>query len=576
MKIAYLHRVSFPESEKRFAEEAEKLGVELVLIKYRQLRLEGERILFGNQDLADFDGWYFRAVGTELEWAKLLEIYAKKHGIKVVDEYLLAQGPLRRFKSVMGVQLIKAGVSYPRTAMVESLADLKQDLIKWQFPLVVKMSQGGRHGMGTFWLRRQEDLVELEGKLPANSRGFLIQEYLPNDGDYRILVVGYRCVGGFKRGVKEEKLVMNKSVGKSVRLETVPEEVTREAEKAAMVLGVEVAGIDLVKEKTSGRVYIIEVNEAPQFKVFEKRTGINAAGRIIEYLVGKFGGRKKDGRVLILGRFVKEYEPKRLLEEARKTGEADLVKYGQVKLTEAGADLGNGKKLSNYDLIVPRSASKKGSSLVATKAVILEEARRLGVRVVNGVSFEKYPLLGKTEQGRLLAAAGLPTAPFVAFASKKGWEDLKVSFPVMVKGRFGSHGRAVRLVRDKKELEGLVREYKEGNVLIQPVLPIKVWFRVIVCGGEYLGQMRHKQKEKYAVDSSQFPVEKEEERDMERLRKISLAAADLFGCDYCGIDVGWDEEKGDWVIFEVNRTAQFQYFEKRTGVNVAEKILAGA
>jgi glutathione synthase/RimK-type ligase-like ATP-grasp enzyme len=60
---------------------------------------------------------------------------------------------------------------------------------------------------------------------------------------------------------------------------------------------------------------------------------------------------------------------------------------------------------------------------------------------------------------------------------------------------------------------------------------------------------------------------------MERLREVCLRAAKLFDCDYCGIDVGWREDKKDWVIFEVNRTAQFKYFEKRTGVNVAAKML---
>jgi len=33
------------------------------------------------------------------------------------------------------------------------------------------------------------------------------------------------------------------------------------------------------------------------------------------------------------------------------------------------------------------------------------------------------------------------------------------------------------------------------------------------------------------------------------------------------------EVTGDFKILEVNRTAQFKYFGKRTGINVAEKIL---
>jgi RimK family alpha-L-glutamate ligase len=292
MQIAYLHRITFDESEQRFSEEAKVLGIDLVLIKYRQLRLENGRIMFGDMDMKDFDGWYFRSVGSELEWSKLLQLYAKKHNVPVVDEYLLTQGPLRRFKSVMTWQLLEAGIAYPKSSYIETWSDLENFLKESKFPLIVKLSQGGRHGMGTFWIREYDDLNKLKDvlekrKMPV-ARGFLVQEYIENDGDYRVMTVGYKCIGGFKRQVKEEKLILNKSMGRSVGLAEVPENVAKVAEAAAKILEVEVAGTDLVVSKKTGEVYIIEVNEAPQFKVFEKRTKVNAPRKILEYCISKF------------------------------------------------------------------------------------------------------------------------------------------------------------------------------------------------------------------------------------------------------------------------------------------------
>lgn len=300
MKIAYLHRLTFDESEKRFQEEALALGIELVPVKYRKLKLRGESIMFGETDMKDFDGWYFRSVGSELEWSKLLQLYAKKHKIPVVDEYLLSEGPLRRFKSVMSWQLAEAGILYPKSAYVESFKDLEKELVGWKLPAIVKLSAGGRHGMGTFWVREQSDLEKLKHILEARKekakeagkkvpmfRGFLIQEYIKNDGDFRVMTIGYKCAGGFKRQVKEEKLILNKSLGRSSMVE-LPEDVKETAEKAAKVLGVEVAGTDLVRDIETNKVYIIEVNEAPQFKVFEKRTKVNAAKKILEYCIEKF------------------------------------------------------------------------------------------------------------------------------------------------------------------------------------------------------------------------------------------------------------------------------------------------
>ena len=301
MKIAYLHRITFDESEQRFTEEAKNLGIELVLIKYRQLKMVDGKLMFGDIDMKDFDGWYFRSVGSELEWSKLLQLYAKKYNIPVVDEYLLTEGPLRRFKSVMTWQLTEAGVKYPKSEYIETWNDLEKFLKEATFPLIVKLSQGGRHGMGTFWIREYTDLNKLKEILEARKekakekgeivpmvRGFLVQEYIENDGDYRVMTVGYKCIGGFKRQVKEEKLILNKSQGNSVGLVEVPEAVAGVAEAAARALEVEVAGTDLVISKKTGEVYIIEANEAPQFKVFEKRTKVNAPRKILEYCIEKF------------------------------------------------------------------------------------------------------------------------------------------------------------------------------------------------------------------------------------------------------------------------------------------------
>lgn len=301
MKIAVFHRLDFEDTALRLNEEAKNLGIELVWIKYDQLRLDGDQIYFGKVNLNGFDGWYFRAVGSELEWSKLLQLYAKKHKIRVVDDYLMKEGPLRRFKSVMGWQFKDAEINYPDTSYVERMEDLELDLKDRKFPLIIKLSQGGRHGMGTFFLKNSSELNDLKerlekrnlkakelGKMERNYRGFLVQEYIPNDGDIRVMTVGYKCVGGFKRQAKVEKLVLNMSEGKSVGLDKIPADIKKEAEKAAKVLGVEIAGTDMIRDSRNGKVYVVEVNEAPQFKVFEKRTGVNVAKTILEYLVKKF------------------------------------------------------------------------------------------------------------------------------------------------------------------------------------------------------------------------------------------------------------------------------------------------
>ena len=152
--------------------------------------------------------------------------------------------------------------------------------------------------------------------------------------------------------------------------------------------------------------------------------------------------------------------------------------------------------------------------------------------------------------------------------------------PVMVKMRFGSHGKGVRLAETRERLEKLAQKYSEGTVLIQPVLKVRRWYRVIVLGGGVLGIMKHRQKGKFQTEVIKREVEsiKPEftEEQFGELKKICTDACRLFECDYAGLDVAWEEDQKRWIIFEINRTAQFKWFEKaHPEINVAQGIVEG-
>ncbi len=323
-------------------------------------------------------------------------------------------------------------------------------------------------------------------------------------------------------------------------------------------------------------------------------------------------------KVLILTRFRGEYEPRRLAEEVVKLGyDVDKVNYEHVrigvsKLGKPIVDLGTGKKLEDYDLIIPRAATKRGGeSMLGVKSVILEyleqtsnqelkepasrqggsstqNESRKNIRVINGESFKFFPLMGKLEQGLLLAEAGLPVIPFVSFRGQRGWKRYleilakrKGEFvPVMVKARFGSHGKNVKLAETMARLNKLVLKYSEGDVLIQPVLKVRRWYRVLVLNGKVLGMMKHRQKDKFQVMAQQEELSRVKPKftkdQMAELERLSLAAVKVLKADFAGLDVAWDEDSKQWRILEVNRTAQFKWFEKAfPEINVAASMILG-
>ncbi len=289
MKIALFYRVWFDTGEK-FLAVAKKKGIDLVPIQYNDLVLRQKgnnfEIYYQNELLSEFDLFFFRAVGEATEWANLLILYAQKKGIPLVDEYLADFGPERRLKSISGVFLAKNRVNYPRTSFVTNKESLLAEVKKFKYPFVLKISKGGRHGKGTLLIEDKEVLERaIKGRIEKT--GFLLQEYIPNDGDYRLMLIGYQTLGGFKRQKKEKRLVLSQSLGPSEGLKTVPQAVKKEAEKACQALKVEIASVDMVIDERNGKPVIIEVNEAPEFTVFEKRTGINAAEAIVDYLIKK-------------------------------------------------------------------------------------------------------------------------------------------------------------------------------------------------------------------------------------------------------------------------------------------------
>jgi glutathione synthase/RimK-type ligase-like ATP-grasp enzyme len=150
----------------------------------------------------------------------------------------------------------------------------------------------------------------------------------------------------------------------------------------------------------------------------------------------------------------------------------------------------------------------------------------------------------------------------------------------MVKARFGSHGKNVKLAEDMTRLNKLSQKYSEGDVLIQPVLKVRRWYRVLVFNGKVLGMMKHRQKDKFQVVSQQEEISKIKPKfskeQMAELEKVCLSAVKVFKADFAGLDVAWGEDAKQWRIFEVNRTAQFKWFEKAfPEVNVAEKMVSG-
>ncbi len=287
-KIALFY-TSWTEGVADIVSASRQRGVTLDAWHYQQLTWRWRRnqwqVTTPKGSLAKYQLFYFRTVGDQNESLPLLLEYSQRHQIKIVDEYLRRLGgAMRKRKSSEAAVLLSAGINYPRTVFSPDWQQLGRLLAKWPKPVVLKKT-GGRHGSGTFLIRNHQDFERaLLGRRRAN---FLLQEYIPNDGDYRLFLIGYQVVAGFKRQPKENKLVLNRSQGSSQPLTTIPAAIRQLAETAARTLAVEISGIDLVVNQKTGQPVIIEVNQAPEFRIMKRRSQQDIGGLIVDYLLAK-------------------------------------------------------------------------------------------------------------------------------------------------------------------------------------------------------------------------------------------------------------------------------------------------
>lgn len=180
--------------------------------------------------------------------------------------------------------LAREGIGLPVTGYAHSPDDT-EDLIRIAggAPLVVKLLEG-THGRGvvlTDTHSAAQGVIDSFGALKAH---FMVQEFIKEAGgtDVRCFVIGGRVVASMKRQGKEGEFRSNIHQGGTASLVRITPEERSTAVRAAKTLGLNVAGVDLLRSN-HGPV-VMEVNSSPGLEGIEGATGKDIAGAIIEFI----------------------------------------------------------------------------------------------------------------------------------------------------------------------------------------------------------------------------------------------------------------------------------------------------
>ena len=173
----------------------------------------------------------------------------------------------------------------PKTVYVRDILDVEQAIdTVGGLPVVVKVTQGTQ-GDGVFLRHTAFEVRNLVQGLLMTGKAVLVQEYIAESHgkDIRALVVGDKVVACMRRRARGREFRSNFHLNGTVERVDLPESYAEAACRAARVLGLNIAGVDLL-EGNNGPL-VLEVNSSPGLEGIEKASGVNVAGAIVDYVM---------------------------------------------------------------------------------------------------------------------------------------------------------------------------------------------------------------------------------------------------------------------------------------------------
>ena len=288
MRLAILSRNSQLYSTRRLREAAEARGHEVRVIDYLRCVIDitshHPAIVYGGGKLESVDAIVPRIGASHTFYGTAVVRQFEMMGVYPTNE---SQAISRSRDKLRSLQLLAAeGVGLPVTSFAHSTKDIDGLVsLVGGAPLVVKLLEGTQ-GMGVVLAETKKAAESVIGAFRQLDANILVQEYIKEAGgsDIRAFVVGNRVVAAMERtaGPGEFRSNIHRG-GHARRIRLTPEE-RATAKRAAKILGLNVAGVDLMRSN-HGPV-VLEVNSSPGLEGIEAATKVDVADNVIEFIEG--------------------------------------------------------------------------------------------------------------------------------------------------------------------------------------------------------------------------------------------------------------------------------------------------
>lgn len=284
LKIAILSRGPKLYSTKRLIEAARARGHTCRVLDPLKFTLLSEshkpELFYGDQAIGHYDVVLPR-VGASITFYGLSVLRQfEQMGVHCENGSLAIARSRDKLRSIQILSRYDIGIT--PTAFVKSRKDVLPAIQRvGGAPVIIKVLEGTQ-GIGVILAETEKAAEAIIETLHGARQNVLIQKFVSESKgkDIRAFVVGDRVVAAMRRTAQGDEYRSNvHRGGKTEAIKQLPPEFEYTAVRAAQILGLRVAGVDMLESEDGPQV--MEVNSSPGLEGIEKVTGINVADEII-------------------------------------------------------------------------------------------------------------------------------------------------------------------------------------------------------------------------------------------------------------------------------------------------------
>lgn len=289
MKLAILSCSPKSYSTRRLREAAEQRGHDVKVLNTLKFAIDLEQgvpdLYFRQKRLSDYDAvlprigasitYYGTAVVRQFEQ---MDVFCANSSGSIAN----SRDKLRSLQI-----LSRHRIGIPQTTFVRDKKDVLPAIERvGGAPVVIKLIEGTQ-GIGVILANSINTAAGIIELLQSQKQSVLIQKFVKESKgrDIRAFVVGDRVVGAMRRVAQGQEFRSNVHRG-GITEPVILDEVYKEtAVRAAQILGLRVAGVDLLEGLDGPK--IMEVNSSPGLEGIEGCTQLDIAGSVIDYIAAQ-------------------------------------------------------------------------------------------------------------------------------------------------------------------------------------------------------------------------------------------------------------------------------------------------